>query len=265
MHPPDRLSRRNLAFGLAALPLAGAAAAVVETAVAAQRPLTVFAAASLKDALDQVIARYEAGGARPVRASYGASSVIARQIEQGAPADVFISADREWMDYLAARELIRAGARRDLLGNRLVLVAPATSRARLAIRPGMPIGRALGGGRLAVAGPEVPAGRYARAALEALGVWTQVEGRLAPADNVRTALQFVARGETPLGVVYATDAAIEPKVRVVGTFPANLHPPIVYPAAATAASGHADSAGFLRYLAGPDAGRIFRRYGFTTL
>lgn len=231
---------------------------------AAAEPVTVFAAASLKNALDEVGAAYvQAGG--EVRFSYAASSAIARQIEQGAPADIFVSADSDWMNYLAQRRLIVAASRRDLLTNRLALIAPADSKVSLRIARGMPLVRALGNGRLALAGPDVPAGKYARASLTALGVWDGVSGRLAQAENVRMALQYVARGESPLGIVYDTDAKVEPKVRIVGLFPAGSHPPIVYPAAVTANSRNPEAARFVAFMSSPKAATIFRRYGFTVL
>lgn len=230
---------------------------------ASAQTVTVFAAASLKDALDDAGRAYEARTGVKVRVSYAATSAIARQIEQGAPADIFISADSEWMDYLAQRRLIEPSSRRDLLGNRLALIAPAGSKVALRIGRGMPLGRALGDGRLAVAGPQVPAGKYARKALAALGVWSSVSQRVVDAENVRTALQYVARGEAPLGVVYETDARVEPRVRIVGTFPAFTHPPIVYPAAVTASSRGSDAARFLAFLSGREALEVFRRYGFS--
>ncbi|MFA5503576.1 MAG: molybdate ABC transporter substrate-binding protein [Phenylobacterium sp.] len=227
--------------------------------------VTVFAAASLKDVLDEVGREFEVRGGARVRFSYAGSSAIARQIEQGAPADVFVSADSDWMDHLKNRRLIAPATRRDLVGNRLALIAPASSKTRLTVGPGMPLARALGSGRLAVAAPEVPAGRYARAALTSLGVWAQVEKRLAPAENVRVALHYVARGEAPLGIVYDTDARAEPRVRIVGLFPESSHPKIVYPAALTAQSRNPDAAAFLAFLTGPEAATVFRKHGFTVL
>ena len=232
---------------------------------AAPAPVTVFAAASLKNAMDDVGAAYTAHTRVAVRFAYGASSAIARQIEQGAPADVFISADTDWMDYLAGKKLIVAVSRRDVLSNHLVLIAPADSRLRLKIGRNMPLAAALGAGRLAIAGPEVPAGKYGRAALAALGVWDGVKDHLASAENVRAALAFVARGETPLGIVYDTDAKAEPKVKILGLFPDASHPKIIYPAALVAASHNADAPSFLGFLQGPEAAAIFRKYGFTVL
>lgn len=226
--------------------------------------VTVFAAASLKNALDEVGREYAKTGGE-ARFSYAASSAMARQIEQGAPADVYVSADVGWMTYLAERGLIVAASRRDLLTNRLALIAPADSRTSLKVAKGMPLARALGDGRLAVAGPDVPAGKYAKAALISLGAWGQVSGRLAQAENVRTALQYVARGESPFGVVYDTDARLEPKVRIVGLFPAASHPAIVYPAALVVGSKNPEAAKFLSFMSGPRAAAVFRKYGFTVL
>ena len=244
--------------------IAALAAAALMSGAAHAETVTVFAAASLKNALDEVGAAYAKTGGE-ARFSYAASSAIARQIEQGAPADVYVSADSDWMNYLAERKLIVPASRRDLLTNRLALIAPADSKATIRIGRGMPLARALGPGRLAVAGPDVPAGKYAKASLTALGAWDGVSGKLAQAENVRTALQYVARGETPFGVVYDTDAKVEPKVRIVGLFPDATHPKIVYPAAVVAASNNPDAAKVLAYMASPPAAAIFRKYGFTVL
>jgi molybdate transport system substrate-binding protein len=180
---------------------------------------------------------------------------------------VFISADQDWVDYLEQRAQIQPATRRNLLGNKLVLIAPAGSKVQATIKAGFPLHLLLGArGRLALGDPQhVPAGKYAKAALEKLGVWDGVSGKLAPAENVRAALAFVARGETPLGIVYATDAAAEPKVRVVDTFPDGLHPPVVYPAALTAAARDPAAAEFLAFLRSPAARRIFEKHGFTPL
>lgn len=231
---------------------------------AAQRPLTIFAAASLKNALDQAAAAYarETGAPRP-RISYAASSALARQIEQGAPADVFLSADADWMDYLAKKGLIRASTRADLFTNHLALVAPRDSTVKLDIRRGFALAEALGQGRLAMAGPEVPAGKYGEASLMALGIWDQVKDRTARGENVRAALQFVARGEAPLGIVYDTDALTEPRVRIVGLFPDSSHPKIVYPGAAVTA--RPDAARFLEWLHGREARSVFTPFGFVAL
>ncbi|MDP1739070.1 MAG: molybdate ABC transporter substrate-binding protein [Caulobacter sp.] len=243
--------------------LAGAAALLAPaTAVAAGR-VTVFAAASLQEALTAAGAAWTAASGTAVRFSFGASSAMARQIDQGAPADVFLSADEDWMDWLAGRGRIVRASRRDLLTNRLALIAPAGSRTALKIAPGMDLARALDGGRLALADPAaVPAGRYAKAALTMLGAWSRVDGRLLPAESVRAALAYVARGEAPLGIVYVTDARAEPRVRVVDVFPASSHPPILYPAAVVAASRNRGAAAFLDFLQGPRATAIFKRHGF---
>jgi molybdate transport system substrate-binding protein len=229
-----------------------------------REPLLVFAAASLSDALEDVNAAYLADTGQPVRASFAASSVLAKQIEAGAPADVFFPADREWMDYLEQRGLINRGSRRDLLGNALVLIAPADSALQLTIAPGFDLRRALGGGRLATGDPDsVPVGKYARAALTKLGVWERVSDRLVRAENVRTALEYVARAEAPLGIVYETDAQAEKRVRVVAVFPADSHPPITYPLALTARA-RAPAARYAEFLSSDAARRIFERRGFVT-
>jgi molybdate transport system substrate-binding protein len=255
------IRRRAILAAFAALVLAAA-----PVFAHAPPPVTVFAAASLKNALDDVIHTYQAATGAEVKVSYAASSAIARQIEAGAPADVFISADADWMDELAKKNLIVAASRRDLLTNHLALIAPADSIVKLPIRTGMPLASALGpDGRLALAGPDVPAGRYGQAALESLGVWPSVKDRLARGENVRATLAFVARGETPLGVVYDTDAKIEPKVRIVGLFPDSSHPRIVYPAALVAGATGRGGANFLAFATSPKASSIFRRYGFVVL
>ena len=234
-------------------------------AQAAPRAPVVLAAASLQESLTAAADGWaRQGHPRPV-ISFAASSALARQVEAGAPADLFISADEEWMDYLAGRKLIRPQTRARLLTNRLVLVAPAANRLRLAIAPGMALAHALGTGRLAMADPEsVPAGRYGREALTRLGIWPQVAPRLARAENVRAALALVARGETPLGIVYATDALAENRVRIVGVFPAASHAPISYPLAALARSANPEGEAFRRFLLGGEAKAVFRRFGFGT-
>lgn len=247
--------------------IAIALVAFVASARAAEpsRILTIFAAASLQDALQQIGNRYQTASGGPPKFSFGASSALARQIEAGSPADLFVSADLEWMDYLEQRGLIRPRTRHNLLGNRLVLVAPVDSRITLAIAPKFALRAALGQGRLATADPDsVPVGRYARGALTTLGVWESVADRLVRADNVRGALMFVARGEVPLGIVYETDARAEPGVRIVGVFPAESHPPIVYPVALTTSAG-ADAERFEAFLQGQDAHRVFEALGFTVL
>ena len=228
-------------------------------------PIVVFAAASLKGSLDEAKALYEADGGAPVTISYAGSSALAKQIESGAPADVFISADLDWMTYLAGKNLVRADTERRLLGNRIVLIAPKDDAKPVEIGPGFPLAAALGDGRLVLCDLAVPCGRYSKAALEALGVWGSVEGRIAFAENVRAALAFVSRGEAPLGIVYATDAAADVGVAVVGTFPEDSHPPIVYPVAVTADSDNPAAAAFVDFLATAKAGAVFEKAGFTVL
>lgn len=226
--------------------------------------LTVFAAASLKEALDDAAAAYRKQTGVPVRVSYAASSALARQIEQGAPADVFFSADLEWMDYLQQRNRLDVATRRSLLGNRLVLIAPRASKAHVDLRRPATLLAALGDGRLAVGQTRtVPAGKYAKASLESLSLWNGVRPRLAESESVRAALMLVARGETPLGIVYASDAKAEPGVRVVATFPEDSHPPIVYPVAALRGARAAQAARFVQWLASPAADALFTKRGFT--
>jgi molybdate transport system substrate-binding protein len=249
--------KKTLAFTAVLLAFAAHAA------LAAEHVLTVFAAASLTNVLQAAGDLYTAETHVPVRFSFAGSSALARQIESGAPADVFVSADQEWMDYLQQRNLVSDELRVNIATNSLVLVAPADSTVQLKIAPGFALAAALGEkGRIATGDPaSVPAGKYAQAALTMLGVWKSVAGRLVPADNVRTALNFVSRGEVPLGIVYSTDARGEPTVRVVDTFPATSHPPITYPAAVTATGG-ADAAAFVRYLRSAKAQALFDKAGF---
>lgn len=236
--------------------------ALVAATPARAAPL-VFAASSLQESLSAAAQAWAAQGhERPVL-SFAASSALARQIEAGAPADLFLSADEEWMDHLAARGFVRRGSRVTLLSNRLVLIAPAQSHTMIRIRRGFPIAQALEGGRLALADPAaVPAGRYARAALESLGVWPAVASQLIPAENVRAALAFVERNEAPLGIVYATDALASHKVRVVGIFPAGSHPPIRYPVALLTSAASSDAEPFRRFLLSRAGRAIFARFGF---
>ena len=236
--------------------------------------VTVFAAASLKDALDDLVKIYTTqvsdvpAGTR-VRVSYAGSNALARQIEQGAPAQVFVSADQEWMDYLAARKMIVAGTRRDLARTDLVLVAPIASKisVNLTTDSGANVATAmlaaLGDGRLAVANPDaVPAGKYAKAALTKLGAWSAVESKLARTENVRAALAFAARGEVPLAIVYRTDALVEPRVRIVATFAATTHAPIVYSAAIVTGQISPEAQRFLRYLSSDASNATWVRHGF---
>lgn len=237
--------------------------AMLSPAQAQQRGPVVLAAASLQEGLSEAADRWAAlGHARPVL-SFAGSSALARQIAAGAPADLFISADNEWMDYVAARKLLRPGSRAAFLSNRLVLIAPVDSRLRLVIGRGFPIARALGTGRLAMADPAaVPAGKYGRAALTKLGVWPGVAGRIASAENVRAALALVERGEAPLGIVYATDAKASARVRIVGVFPPASHPPIIYPMALLRTARNRDADAFRRFLLSPQGKAIFVRHGF---
>ena len=226
--------------------------------------VTVFAAASLQESLDAIVELWSERSGQPVVVSYAASSALARQIEQGAPADIFVSADLDWMDYLQSRRLIDPGTRVQLARNRLVVIAPAGSGPGVLALEADALESALGPqGRLALAETVgVPAGRYARQALEALGLWSVVAGRRAEADSVRAAMAFVARGEAPLGIVYATDAKAEPRVRVAAEIPATSHAPIVYPAARVVAARGARADGFLHFLSGPEARAVFERAGF---
>jgi len=259
---------RRAGLGLAALALAGWFGLGVpgRPALAQVKPALVFAAASLKNALDEIAAQYERETGKKVTISYGASSALAKQIEAAAPADLFISADLDWMDYLQTRNLIKTETRGNMLGNRLVLVAPKDSSASIKIGPGFPLVELLGGGRLAMADPKaVPAGKYGRAALESLGVWQAVEPRVASAENVRAALALVSRGEAPLGIVYQTDAAADPNVKVVGMFPEDTHPPIIYPAALLASTTNGDAPAFLAYVRAPGARPAWEKQGFTVL
>jgi molybdate transport system substrate-binding protein len=233
-------------------------------ATAQERGPVVLAAASLQESLTEAANAWAAKGhAKPVL-SFAASSALARQAIAGAPADIFLSADEEWMDAVARAGLLRAGTRTTLLGNRLVLIAPTSSKVRLTPARGFALAKALGGGRLALADPAaVPAGKYAKAALTHLGVWAGVAGKVAPAENVRAAMALVERGAAPLGIVYATDARASKAVRIVGTFPAASHPPIRYPVALLKASRHKDAAGFRAFLLSKQGRAIFARHGFS--
>jgi molybdate transport system substrate-binding protein len=238
---------------------------LLPAAVAAQE-ITVFAAASLTDALQDVGRVWEASGHPKLRFSFAASSTLARQIDQGAPANLFASADEQWMNWAAQRHLIADDTRRTLLGNTLVLVMPKDRVHPVTIGPGCDLMALLGpDGRLATGDPtNVPAGIYAKQALTKLGLWTAVEPRLARTDDVRSALLLVERGEVPAGIVYSTDAAVAPGVAIAGAFPENTHDPIVYPFAVTRVGDTPAARAFLDYLAGPEAGAIFARRGFKT-
>lgn len=245
---------------------AAAALCAAPSAHAADGPLTVFAAASLKESMDEAADAYAAATGQQVRVSYAASSALARQVAQGAPADVFVSADLEWMDELQGKGLVDAGTRSELLGNTLVLVAPAASGPTVVkLQQGLDLRPLLGArGRIALGMVDsVPAGKYARAGFESLGMWEALEPRVAGVENVRAALMLVARSEAPLGVVYASDAQAEPRVRVLATFPSRSHPEIVYPAARVTASRHPHAASFVRWLQDAEARAIFARHGFS--
>ena len=245
--------------------IALAAIALSLATVARAADVTIFAAASLNDALTEIGKSYQQKTGHTAAFSFAASSVLARQIENSKGADVFMSADSDWMDYLDNRGLIAHETRRDLVGNHLVLIAPAGSGTNIAIVPHFDLAGALHGGRLAIADPDsVPAGKYGKSALTSLGVWNTVVDRLAQAENVRVALAYVARGEAPLGIVYTTDAMAEPKVKIVGTFPDNSHAPIVYPVAATKDAGPLAKE-FIDYLSSPEARTVFQKDGFVIL
>ena len=235
-------------------------------AFAQEKGLTVFAAASMKNALDDIDAAYTAKSGVKVTASYAASSVLAKQIDQGAPADIFLSADTDWMDYAAKQKAIKPETRTNLLGNSIVLIAPKESSIdKVSIAPGFDLAKLAGTGRIATGDvASVPVGKYAKAALEKLGAWEAVAPKFAMAESVRAALTLVARGEAVLGIVYATDAKVEPGVKIVGTFPADSHPPIIYPVAATTSAG-AGAAGYLDFLHTSAAKAVFEKYGFTFL
>ncbi len=243
------------------------ASGAVPVMAQADKPLVVFAAASLKNALDAIAADWRASDGTEVKVSYAASSALAKQIAGGAPADLFISADIPWMDDVGGKGMIAPGTRRNLLGNTLVMVAgPDWKGEAITISAGFPLGDLLESGRLAVADTSaVPAGKYAKAALQSLGVWPSVEGKLAQAENVRAALALVARGEAPLGIVYGSDARAEAKVRVVGVFPEGSHPPVIYPAAVLSESSHPKARDFLDYLGGTSAKARFEAEGFTVI
>jgi molybdate transport system substrate-binding protein len=239
---------------------------IAAPAVAQDRSITIFAAASLKNALDDINAAYTKKTGVKVAASYAASSALARQIEQGAPADVFISADLEWMDYATAKKTVNDATRMNLLGNKLVLIAPKdSSLTNVSIGPGFDLAKLAGDGRIATGDVQsVPVGKYAKTALEKLGAWNAVAAKFAMADSVRAALTLVARNEAALGIVYETDAKVEPGVKIIGHFPADAHPPSVYPFAATA-SARPDAADYLAFVRSAASKEAFEKYGFTVL
>ena len=260
--------RRRMPLGPAlALCLAAFAALWAGGSARAQgADVLVFAAASLKNALDDVVAQWRKESGNKVVISYAASSALAKQIDQGAPAQIFISADLEWMDYLAGRGVIRAESRSNLLGNRLVLIAPKDAANPVEIKRGFDLAKLLGSGRLAMANVAfVPAGKYGKAALESLGVWSNVASRLAQAENVRAALLLVSRGEAAAGIVYQTDAASDPNVAVIGVFPEDAHPRILYPVALTTNGSTPAAESFLAYLKSVKSKAVFEAHGFTFL
>jgi molybdate transport system substrate-binding protein len=247
---------------LVAAVIAFAVLASVRTSPTAKGPI-VLAASSVQEAMEDAAQAWAAKGHPEPVLSFAATSALARQVEAGAAADLFVSADAEWMDKLDKAGLLQPGSRADFLSNTLVVVAARDNPVALDLRPGVDLAGALGTGRLALADPEsVPAGKYAKAALTALGAWPQVEQRVAAAENVRAALALVERGQAPLGVVYATDARASDKVRIVGEFPASSHPPIVYPLAVLARSSSPDAAGFRAFLLSAEGKAIFARHGF---
>jgi molybdate transport system substrate-binding protein len=235
-------------------------------AAAQDKSLTIFAAASMKNALDDVDAAYTAKTGVKISASYAASSALAKQIDQGAPADIFVSADTDWMDYAIGKKNINLSTRVDLLGNSIVLIAPKDSRIdNVTIAQGFDLAKLAGDGKIATGDVKaVPVGKYAKAALEKLGAWQAAEPKFAMAESVRAALALVARGEAVLGIVYSTDAKVEPGVKIVGTFPADSHPAIIYPVAATT-TAKPEAAGYLAFLKTSAAKAIFEKYGFRFL
>lgn len=250
----------------AALLLAATLSLTTGPGAARADDVLVFAAASLKNAMDEIAPAFEAATGDKLVVSLAGSSALARQIQAGAPADLFISANKNWMDTLEADGLVQSGTRVDLLANSIVLIAHGKDSSPVEISPALDLGALVGEGRLAMALVDaVPAGVYGKAALESLGLWESVSPKVAQADNVRAALALVAAGEAPYGIVYATDAAAEDDVTVVGTFPADSHPPIVYPAAVMAQSGKPAAAAALAYLRGPDARAAFEKQGFVVL
>lgn len=257
---------RRIAHGLTALVLIALACGIGRDVSAQTAPPLFMAAASLKNAFDQVAHDWKTETGKTVTFSFAASSALAKQIEQGAPADLFASADLDWMDYLDQRGLIKPGTRSNLLANSLVLIAPADTPQSFTLAKGADLGAFVRDGRLAVADVNaVPAGKYAKQALQALDLWTGVVNKLAQSDNVRATLALVARGEAVAGIVYATDAASEPRVKVLGTFPADGHAPIVYPVAIVAGSANPDAQAFLAYLRSPAAQRAYAAHGFVYL
>ncbi len=257
------MTKRN---GLVLMAMTAGAMMLAAPAAHADEQVVVFAAASLKNALDEVNKACEKDVGEAAKISYAASSALAKQIEEGAPADVFISADLDWMKYLSDKKLTKSDTEVKLLGNQIVLVAPKDSKAEVKIEKGFDLAKVIGDGKLAMGDfKAVPAGKYGKAALESLGTWSSVEGKVAQAENVRAALKLVATGEAAAGIVYQTDANAEKGVKVIGVFPEETHPPIVYPVAQTAESKDKDAPAFLKCLRSAKAGELFKAQGFTLL
>lgn len=267
MRPVHTISRFHIRAAIASALLVAALSVAAQAQKTETTTTTVFAAASMKTALDAAASAYGQNTGNKIVISYAASSALAKQIEQGAPADIFISADLDWMNYVEKAKLIKADTRINMFGNRLVLIAPKSGTASLKIAKGFGLAAALDDGRLAIADVKsVPAGKYGSAALKKLGVWDSVEAKLAQAENVRAALALVAQGETPFGIVYETDAVAEPKVRIVDVFPEDTHPPIIYPIAVTAGAKNPVAAeAFISYLKTPEGQAAFTKQGFTIL
>jgi molybdate transport system substrate-binding protein len=259
-------SRRMLLCAMSAGVASAGAILGVRPGAAQTTDVVVFAAASLKTALDIISAEWQKASGKKVVISYGASPALAKQLEQDAPAHVFIPADIDWMDYVAQKKLIRPESRVNLLGNRIVLIVPKDKGQAIEIKPGFDLAKIVGDGRLATANVDaVPAGKYGKAALEKLGVWRNVAGKLAQTENVRAALLLVSRGEAAAGIVYQTDAASDPDVTIIGTFPEDTHPAIVYPMALTTKAAGSGAAEYLTYLRAPKAKALFEAQGFTVI
>lgn len=259
-------SRRYTLLAVTAALFLAPLAPTLAQSTAQPKDVVILAAASLKNALDDASTAWTKQTGKATKIAYAASSALAKQIEAGIPADLFISADVPWVDYVAERKLIKPASRFDFLGNEIVLIAAKDSKIDLKIDKGFPLRAALGEGRLAMANIDaVPAGKYGKASLESLGVWASVADRVAQAENVRMAMTLVSRGEAPLGIVYRTDAAADPNVKIVGTFPAGSHPPIIYPMALLASSANPDAEAFVTYLKSPAARAFFEKQGFTVL
>ncbi len=259
-------TRRTFTSALAAAAFVLTAGGLAQQAAAQGKDVIILAAASLKNALDDASADWTKQTGKATKISYAASSALAKQIESGAPADVFISADLDWMKYLSDKKLTKPDTQVNLLGNEIVLVAPKDSKVKIKIKKGFDLAKLIGDGKLAMGDfKAVPAGKYGKAALESLGVWSSVESKVAQAENVRAALKLVSTGEAPLGIVYATDANADKTVKVVGTFPEDPHPPIIYPIAQTADSKDKDTPAFLKCLQSAKAAKLFKAQGFTVL